>query len=305
MMGAEKESSDRGMNSVATLLSSQTKSWCTYIFRTTSSLDHVGILSSLEEQVGKDHAQAFYIDPVSLVIRISHQLVDAQRGLALAVDALKNAPSITPPNLPLLSAAGSLDEWSEQTFDLASIKAQLMDQTLTQWTLQRLVKQHMAGRSDSDAPGWRVIVSSQKSVPTHANERGNHFVPVDLSTSQAMTATSRSAAQWKKLLMKLAGTASKSIENLHYLDGSSERHLSDRITLTSVGSLSTIEQTLRLRGITSMTMFPERVSWCSSVVTIYSLFGRLHVVLSGRNRLDSQIFDAFQTCESEHPGDPL
>ncbi len=303
MMGAEKEFSDSAVTAVAALLASKSRSWCTYIFATTRALDHVGILSSLETRVGKDRAQAFYVDPVRLVIRIDHQIVDAQRGLALAEDALKAAKTVETHALFETNTAESLDGWYEETFDLASIKAQLKDQTLTQWTLQQLVKHHSSVNSDGLA--WRVIVSNQKNIPANPGALGNHFVPVDLSTQQASAMSSRSAAQWKRLLAKLAGTASKSIDNLATNDAASDMRLSDRITLTSVGSLSAIEQTLRDRGITSMTMFPERVSWCSSVVTVYSLFGRLHIVLSGTSRLDPQIFKAFKISDYEHSGDPL
>ena len=300
-------------SAVGSVLSHFGRSWCTYILQTSTRLDTSQILKTLESKVGKYHAQVCHFGHSSLMIRIDHKLVDAQRGLALLEQALRDsATSVSdlegdPSEVSLDShsmdshlLSDPLDSWSEQTFDLPSIKAALRNQTLTQWILSRLIQTFKNQSMDSPftpSPNWRIIVSSKKDITQGTETLGNHFVPVDLSSKQAHDLTSKPAEHWRKLLQRLATSAQKSMDNLATSTPETNAALNDRITLTSVGNLAKLEPTLKSLGITSLTMFPEKVSWCSSVITVYSLFNRLHVVFSGENRLEDKLFSALHATD--------
>lgn len=300
-------------NTVGSVLSCFGRSWCTYILQTSTRLDALQILKNLESKVGKNHAQVCHLGRASLLIRIDHKLVDAQRGLALMEQALRDSTACVGdldgnPHAGRLDShlvdphliSDPLDSWSEQTFDLPSIKAALHNQTLTQWILSRLIQTLKNQSTESPStpnPNWRIIVSSKKDITHEPETLGNHFVPVDLSSKQAHELASKPAEHWRKLLQRLATSAQKSMDNLATSTLETNGSLNDRITLTSVGNLTKVEPTLKSFGITSLAMFPEKVSWCSSVITVYSLFDRLHVVFSGQNRLGDQFFSGLHAID--------
>jgi hypothetical protein len=172
----------------------------------------------------------------------------------------------------------------------AAQSAKTEERTVTQWGLKRLWPEI------SKFSETRLIVSKANELNSEDQVSGNQFIPVDISLNALFAMIDKPSVSWKKILQRLTTTAERLLREEQSLN-SGRQDFHDTLTITSVGSLSKLEQPFAAFGIEGMTMYPENVSFCSSIVTIYSLFGRLYFVFSGRNPLSETLRNQFYDIE--------
>lgn len=255
------------------LLSEGGPSYCTYAFSGGLPNDSLYLIASrIRGQLRNDDANSqVFVKDGHMVVKLDHALVDAQRGLTKVLSALKNSAAAKMNSVDDEASPAMSQHYVIETDPAGILQfARYRNLTMTQTILTLLIPVLQTRES------VRLIVSFQPSLAEQL-ESGNHFVPVDIPVSLLKKMVTKSGTDWKKLVTRLAQSNAARFQKADQQDFAS----TDQLTVTSVGSLENLSGTLSRLGFDHMTMFPERVAHCPTVITIYSIFSRLVVVVSG------------------------